>query len=156
MKKKSQQFTTESKINDLHEIGRVFKLVADEFRTMLKTGDRRIIKNIALNFDKLSTLCQKINLPPKPDETEGDEQMNNWKKTCMFIDSNKLFTSIQITDLGVPKINAEQYRHYLKKAGFIECLGGPNFRRLKEIGELSIYKVKEIALDLEDEKAALL
>jgi len=51
---------TESKINDLNEIGRVFKLIAIEFRTYLETRQLDQIKNISVSFDKLSVICQKI------------------------------------------------------------------------------------------------
>lgn len=57
---KKKKESTESKINDLNEIGRVFKLIAIEFRLYLNTRKEDQIKNIALNFDKLSVLCQKI------------------------------------------------------------------------------------------------
>lgn len=78
-KKKPKQFSAETKINDLHEIGRVFKLAAEEFRAMYYDRDREHLKTIALNFDKISTLCVKIDLPPLPEPEETTPETSEVK-----------------------------------------------------------------------------
>jgi len=74
---------------------------------------------------------------------------NNWQKLTEFIDENEEFDRAQIKTLNLRPSLVDQYRHYLIKGGYIESAGPWKWRRLNRINGFSIYKLKEVILDLE-------
>lgn len=75
--------------------------------------------------------------------------MNNWQKLCDHIDQNENFSIESLKPLAIPPQALDHYRSYLKKAGFIKKVSTKHYIRLKTIGALSIYQVKEIGYELE-------
>jgi len=78
-----------------------------------------------------------------------ETKKTNWSIFCNYIDTHLEFTITELKALGIPNNSGEQHRYYLKRAGFIRSLGKGKYIRTKTIGEVSIYKVKEIGFDLE-------
>lgn len=76
-------------------------------------------------------------------------EKSNWEKLCEFINVNEFFTREDVENLHFKILVVRQYLFHLKKALYIERLKMGQYKRLKPIDNITVYKCQQIGYDLE-------